>query len=41
MRVFNANLEKLRSLLLKAIELTPAKRSCDCAKSMRNARISA
>ena len=41
MRVFNANLEKLRSLLLKAIELTPAKRSCDCGKAMRNARISA
>ena len=41
MRVFNANLEKLRSLLLKAIELTPAKRSCPCGNAMRNARISA
>jgi len=28
MRVFNANLKRLRSLLLKAIELTPSKRSC-------------
>jgi len=41
MRVFNANLEKLRSLLLKAIELTPSKRSCKCGTAMRNARISA
>ncbi|MDG7022083.1 MAG: S-methyl-5'-thioadenosine phosphorylase [Nitrososphaerota archaeon] len=41
MRVFNANLEKLRTLLLKAIELTPAKRSCDCGSAMKNARISA
>lgn len=41
MRVFNANLEKLRSLLLKAIELTPSKRSCHCGTAMRNARISA
>jgi 5'-methylthioadenosine phosphorylase len=40
MRVFNANLEKLRSLLLKAIELTPSKRSCSCGAAMRNARIS-
>ena len=40
-RVFNANLEKIRSLLLKAIELTPAKRSCSCGSAMRNARISA
>lgn len=39
MRVFNANLEKLRSLLLKAIELTPAERSCDCGSAMKNARI--
>ncbi|MDA4116613.1 MAG: S-methyl-5'-thioadenosine phosphorylase [Thaumarchaeota archaeon] len=41
MRVFNENLDKLRSLLLKAIELTPEKRSCDCGTAMRNARISA
>ncbi len=41
MRVFNANLKKLRELLLKAIELTPSKRSCDCGSAMRNARISA
>jgi len=41
MRVFNANLEKLRTLLLKAIELTPSKRSCSCGSAMRNARISA
>jgi 5'-methylthioadenosine phosphorylase len=41
MRVFNANLEKLRTLLLKAIELTPAKRSCSCGSAMKNARISA
>jgi 5'-methylthioadenosine phosphorylase len=39
MRVFNANLTKLRSLLLKAIELTPPKRSCPCGSAMRNARI--
>jgi 5'-methylthioadenosine phosphorylase len=41
MRVFNANLQTLRSLLLKAIALTPAKRSCQCGNAMRNARISA
>ncbi len=41
MRVFNANLDKLRTLLLKAIELTPSERSCDCGSAMRNARISA
>jgi 5'-methylthioadenosine phosphorylase len=40
-RVFNANLDKLRSLLLKAIELVPATRSCDCGTALRNARISA
>jgi 5'-methylthioadenosine phosphorylase len=39
MRVFDANLAKLRSLLLKAIELTPPKRSCSCGGAMRNARI--
>ena len=39
MRVFVANLKKLRSLLLRAIELTPLKRSCPCASAMRNARI--
>jgi 5'-methylthioadenosine phosphorylase len=39
MRVFNANIKKLRSLLLKAIELTPPKRSCSCGTAMRNARI--
>ncbi len=39
MRVFNANLEKLRTLLLKAIELTPSKRSCECGSAMKNARI--
>ncbi len=39
MRVFNANIKKLRSLLLKAIELTPQKRSCSCGVAMRNARI--
>lgn len=41
MKVFNANLGKLRTLLLKAIELTPTKRSCDCGSAMRHARISA
>lgn len=41
MRVFNANLEKLRTLLLEAIELTPAKRACQCGSAMKNARISA
>jgi 5'-methylthioadenosine phosphorylase len=41
MRVFNANLQTLRSLLLKAIALTPEKRSCPCGNAMRNARISA
>jgi len=40
LRVFNANLEKLRTLLLKAIELTPSKRSCSCGSAMRNAMIS-
>ncbi|HYR04977.1 MAG TPA: S-methyl-5'-thioadenosine phosphorylase, partial [Nitrososphaerales archaeon] len=39
MRVFNANLKRLRSLLLRAIELTPSKRSCPCGSAMRNARI--
>ena len=39
MRVFDANLKKLRSLLLKSIELTPSKRSCPCGRAMRNARI--
>src|SRR5713226_3207194 len=39
MRVFDANLKKLRSLLLRAIELTPSKRSCPCGSAMRNARI--
>ena len=39
MRVFNANLKELRSLLLRAIELTPSKRSCPCGSAMRNARI--
>jgi len=38
-RVFNANLETLRGLLLKAIDLVPAKRSCDCGSALRNARI--
>ena len=41
MRVFNANLQTLRSLLLKAIALVPEKRSCPCGNAMRNARISA
>jgi 5'-methylthioadenosine phosphorylase len=41
MRVFNANLEKLRSLLLKAIERTPSRRSCDCGTAMKHARIKA
>ncbi|HUI01570.1 MAG TPA: S-methyl-5'-thioadenosine phosphorylase [Nitrososphaerales archaeon] len=41
MKVFSANLTKLRSLLLKAIEATPAKRSCSCASAMANARIKA
>jgi 5'-methylthioadenosine phosphorylase len=41
MRVFDANLKKLRSLLLRAIELTPTKRSCPCGSAMRNARIKA
>lgn len=41
MRVFEANLGKLRTLLLKAIELTPSKRSCDCGSAMKNARIRA
>lgn len=40
-RVFNANLDKLRSLLLKAIELVPSKRDCSCGTALRNARISA
>jgi len=39
MRVFNANLGKLRSILLKAIELVPAKRTCDCGSALKNARI--
>ncbi len=39
MRVFNANLKRLRALLLKAIELTPTKRSCSCGDAMQNARI--
>jgi 5'-methylthioadenosine phosphorylase len=39
MRVFNANLETLRSILLKAIELVPTKRSCGCGSALRNARI--
>jgi 5'-methylthioadenosine phosphorylase len=41
LRVFNANLERLRDLLLKAIELTPSRRSCPCGHAMKNARISA
>jgi 5'-methylthioadenosine phosphorylase len=40
MKVFNANLKELRTLLLKAIEFTPAKRSCPCGNAMQNARIS-
>jgi 5'-methylthioadenosine phosphorylase len=39
--VFNANLGRLRSLLIKAIELTPSNRSCNCGNALRNARISA
>lgn len=39
-RVFNANLDRLRTLLLKAIELTPSKRTCDCGSALKNARIS-
>ena len=39
MRVFDANLTKLRSLLLRAIELTPSKRSCPCRSALRNAKI--
>lgn len=41
MRVFNANLEKLRKLLLRAIELAPIRRTCGCGSAMKNARISA
>ncbi len=41
MRVFNANLEKLRSLLLKAIEMTPSKRTCPCGSAMKHAMINA
>ncbi len=40
-RVFNANLDRLRSLLLRAIELVPAERSCNCGTALQNARISA
>jgi 5'-methylthioadenosine phosphorylase len=38
-RVFNSNLETLRSLLLRAIELIPAERTCSCGSALRNARI--
>ena len=41
MRVFNENLGKLRSLLLKAIEMAPSKRTCPCGSAMKNAMLSA
>jgi len=41
MRVFDKNLGRLRELLMKTIELTPAERSCSCGKALASARVSA
>ncbi|MGH9920472.1 MAG: S-methyl-5'-thioadenosine phosphorylase [Nitrososphaerales archaeon] len=41
MRVFNANLGKLRSILLRAVELVPERRGCGCGTALKNARITA
>lgn len=40
-RVFNANISKLRTLMAEMIKRTPEKRSCKCGRSMRGARVSA
>ncbi len=40
-RVFNENLDRLRGLLLKAIELTPARRGCGCGSALAHAKVNA
>lgn len=40
-RVFNSNIENLRTLVLEISRALPSKRSCDCGRSLEHARLSA
>lgn len=40
-KTFNANMEKLRSLLAGMIEALPEKRSCSCGSALKHARLKA
>lgn len=40
-RIFNKNIENLRSLITKVIKTLPEKRSCSCGSALKGARLSA
>jgi 5'-methylthioadenosine phosphorylase len=40
-KIFNENIEKLRSLITEMIANTPSKRSCSCGSALANARLTA